>query len=141
MKRLTTLLVVVAVLASFVAACAPPTPVVVEKEVLVTIEVEKVVEKKVVETVEVEKVVEKEVVVTATLPPEPPAPEGPTGSVRFLIAENFWPTGIPTSTLPRVKAESKGRSLTTWWTFRTQMRLQCRCLRPSGRRSTIALGS
>jgi peptide/nickel transport system substrate-binding protein len=34
---------------------------------------------------------EKEtVVVTATPPPEPTAPEGPSGSVRFLIAENFW---------------------------------------------------
>ena len=62
MKRLATLLIVVAILTSFVAACAAPTPqviekeVVVEKEVPVTVEVvkEKVVEKKVVETVVVE---------------------------------------------------------------------------------------
>jgi polar amino acid transport system substrate-binding protein len=77
MKRLATLLVVVAVLASFVAACAP-TPQVIEKEVVVekpvietvVVEKEKVVEKPVVETV----VVEKEVVVTATPEPEPESP-------------------------------------------------------------------
>jgi len=58
MKRFATLLVVVAVLASLVAACATPTPEVIEKEV--------VVEKEVPVTVEVEKevVVEKEVLVT-----------------------------------------------------------------------------
>jgi len=75
MKRLATLLVVVAVLASFVAACAP-TPQVVEKEVViekpvvetVVVEKEVVVEKPVVETVMVEKQVE--VVVTATPVPE-----------------------------------------------------------------------
>jgi len=69
MKRLVTLLLVVAVLASLVAACAAPTPeviekeVIVEKEVPVTVEVEKevIVEKKVVETVEVEKIVKVEV--------------------------------------------------------------------------------
>ena len=81
MKGLAKSLVVVAVVASLVAACAAPTPeviekeVVVEKEVLVTVEVEKevVVEKKVVETVEVVKevVVEKEVVVTPTPEPKP----------------------------------------------------------------------
>jgi len=55
MKRLATLLVVVAVLASFVAACGAPTPEVVEKEVVVEKPVIQtvVVEKKVVETVEV----------------------------------------------------------------------------------------
>jgi len=68
MKRLATLLVVVAVLASLVA-CAAPTPeviekeVIVEKEVPVTVEVEKevIVEKPVVETVVVEKEVAVEV--------------------------------------------------------------------------------
>jgi len=54
MKRLTTLLLVVVVLASFLAACAPPTPQIVEKPVVETV----VVEKKVVETVVVEKIVE-----------------------------------------------------------------------------------
>jgi multiple sugar transport system substrate-binding protein len=58
MKRIATLLLVVGVLVSFVAACAAPTPEVIEKEV--------VVEKPVVQTVvvEKEKVVEKEVVKT-----------------------------------------------------------------------------
>ncbi|MFQ5873410.1 MAG: ABC transporter substrate-binding protein [Dehalococcoidia bacterium] len=82
MKRLAALLMAVVVLASFVAACAAPTPqviekeVIVEKEVPVTVEVEKekVVEKKVVETVEVEKVVE--IVVTPTPLPEKPKPKG-----------------------------------------------------------------
>jgi len=79
MKRLATLLLVVAVLASLVAACAAPTPEVIEKEVVVekkvveTVVVEKevVVEKKVVETVEVEKLVEIEKLVEVT--PEAPA--------------------------------------------------------------------
>ena len=62
MKWSAKLLVAVVVLASLVAGCVAPTPVVVEKEV----------------------------VVTATPAPEPSAPEGPSGSVRFLIAENFW---------------------------------------------------
>ncbi|MBC8263965.1 MAG: extracellular solute-binding protein [Anaerolineales bacterium] len=82
MKRLATLVLAVAVLFSFVAACAAPTPEVVEKEVIVekevpvTVEVEKevVVEKKVVETVEVE--VTREVIVDPTAcnlePPESP---------------------------------------------------------------------
>ena len=84
MKRLATLLVVVAVSASFLAGCARPTPEVVEKEVVVekpvvqtvVVEKEKVVEKPVIETVIVEKqiVVEKEVVVTPT--PQPFKPKG-----------------------------------------------------------------
>ena len=61
MKRLATLLVVVAVLASLVAACAAPTPEVIEKEVIV--------EKQVPVTVEVEKQVVVEKVVTATPKP------------------------------------------------------------------------
>ena len=87
MKRLATLLVVVAVLASFVAACAP-TPVVVEKEVVVekpvieTVVVEKevVVEKPVVETVVVEKKVVETVEVEVTAVP-----------VEKTIVE-FWTT-------------------------------------------------
>ena len=98
MKRLAALLITVVVLASFVAACAPATPeviekeVIVEKEVPVTVEVEKekIVEKKVVETVEVEKVVE--IVVTPTPLPEKPkastvgAPpsDGNVISIRFI---------------------------------------------------------
>ncbi len=69
MKRFATLLLVMAVLASFVAACAAPAPEVIEKEVVVekpviqTVIVEKevVVEKAVIETVVVEKEVEKPV--------------------------------------------------------------------------------
>jgi multiple sugar transport system substrate-binding protein len=64
MKRLS-LLLVTAVLVSFVATCAAPTPEVIE-EVLVTVEVEK----EVVKTVEVEKEVVVEKVVTATPAPE-----------------------------------------------------------------------
>jgi peptide/nickel transport system substrate-binding protein len=77
MKGLTKLLVAVAVLASLVTACVAPTPMVVEKEV----------------------------VVTATPVPEPSAPEGPTGSVRFLIAENFWADWDPY----QHTAQSQGR--------------------------------
>ena len=80
MKRLVTLLVSVAVLTSLVAACAPPTPQVIEKDVVVeklvveTVVVEKevIVEKLVVETVVVEKevVVEKPVVETVVVEKE-----------------------------------------------------------------------
>ena len=67
------------------AACTPPTPEVIEKEVVVekqvpvTVEVEKevLVEKEVIQTVEVEKEVVVEKVVTAT-------PSGPTGSIVEL---------------------------------------------------------
>ena len=72
MKRLTALLITVAVLASLVAACAP-TPEVVEKVVKETVVVEKEVE------VEVTKVVAgtpETVVVTATPVPEAPKPTG-----------------------------------------------------------------
>ncbi|NIN67494.1 MAG: hypothetical protein GTO63_22885, partial [Anaerolineae bacterium] len=68
MKKLTALLITVAVLASLVAACAP-TPEVVEKVVKETVVVEKEVE------VEVTKVVAgtpETVVVTATPVPEAP---------------------------------------------------------------------
>lgn len=81
MNRLMALLAITAVLALLLAACGPtPEPQVIEKEVVVTKEVEvvvtqeveKVVEKEVVVTQEVEKQVE--VVVTAT-PAPPPAPK------------------------------------------------------------------
>lgn len=60
------------------AQCGPtPTPetIVQEKEVIVTVEVEKEVAKEVIVTVEVEKEVAKEVVVTATPSPTPSPPE------------------------------------------------------------------
>jgi len=62
--KLLALLSVAALLASLFAACAPATPLVVEKEVVKEVPVEKqvVVEKEVVKEVPVEKVVEKEVV-------------------------------------------------------------------------------
>ena len=74
MKRIATLLIVVAVLTSFVAACAVPTPEVVEKQVVVekpvvqtvVVEKEKIVEKPVVQTVVVEKEVTKIVEVKPT---------------------------------------------------------------------------
>ena len=78
-KSWSTILVLAGVaLLVIVAACAPPTPEVVEKEVVVEkpvvqtviVEKEKVVEKPVIETV----IVEKEVVVTATPEPTPAPP-------------------------------------------------------------------
>jgi peptide/nickel transport system substrate-binding protein len=86
-------LAITVVLSLLLAACAPtPEPEVIEKEVVVTKEVEKVVEKEVVVTQEVEKIVEKEVVVTQEVekvvekevvvtatPIPPPAPK--TGGV------------------------------------------------------------
>jgi len=50
-------------------------------------------------------VIKETVVVTATPPPEPPKPEGPSGSVRFLIAENFWADWDPY----QHTAQSQGR--------------------------------
>jgi lactose/L-arabinose transport system substrate-binding protein len=77
MKRLTALLITVAVLASLVAACGPaPTPEVVEKVVKETVVVEK--EKVVTQEVQVEVTKEVEVMVTPT--PEPEAPK-PTGNI------------------------------------------------------------
>jgi peptide/nickel transport system substrate-binding protein len=86
-----TVFVVLALVVPLVAACgATPEPEVVKETVVVTEKETVVVTEK--EEVEVTTVVkeEVEVVVTATAPPPPPEPEGPTGSVRFLIAENFW---------------------------------------------------
>jgi spermidine/putrescine-binding protein len=78
-KKAFGLLITMLILSSVIAACAQPTPEVIEKEVIVreevpvTVEVEKevVVEKKVVETVEVEKEVVVEKVVTPTPEPKP----------------------------------------------------------------------
>ncbi len=72
-----------AVLALLLAACqTQPTPEVVQRTVVVE------------ETVVVQETVvvreEVEVVVTPTPAPEEAQPEGPSGRVRFLIAENFW---------------------------------------------------
>jgi len=81
MKKLVSLLLAIAVLASLVAACAAPTPAVMEKEVVVekpvveTVVVEKevVVEKPVVETVVVEKEVVETVIVEKEVPAKGPA--------------------------------------------------------------------
>ena len=112
--RLLTVFLVLALVVPLAAACgATPEPeviketvVVTEKETVVVTEKETVVvtEK---EEVEVTKVVkeEVEVVVTATPPPPPPEPEGPSGSVRFLIAENFWADWDPY----QHTAQSQGR--------------------------------
>ena len=86
------LLAVLVVLGIVMAACAPPTPeviekeVIVEKEVPVTVEVEKekVVEKEVIQTVEVEKEVVVEKVVTAT-----PLPAAPT-ELRVGLSTEPW---------------------------------------------------
>jgi len=73
MKRLATLLVAVAVLASFVAACATPTPEVIEKEVIV----------------------EKQVVVTATPEPAPASPTLARALERgFLYVGNVQEAGF-----------------------------------------------
>lgn len=78
MKKLASLLLVLMLVSVFLAACPAPTaqiievekPVVVEKKVVETVEVEKEV------PVEVTKIVEKEVVVTPTPVPEKPKPTG-----------------------------------------------------------------
>ena len=105
MKRLATLLVVVAVLASFVAACVAPAPEVVEKEV--------VVEKPVVETVVVEKevVVEKLVVETVVVEvvPTPEAPK-PKGTLRRALST--FPNSLD---LPQ--AAERQASTTCWQMF------------------------
>ncbi len=97
-SRVVVWLMVTGLLVSALVACAPPTPeviekeVIVEKEVPVTVEVEKekVVEKVVIETVVVEKEVVVEIVVTAT----PDIPERGTLIVRGIgssFPENFNP--------------------------------------------------
>ena len=95
-------LLAVAVILLLAAACGPaPTPEVITETVVVTAK----------ETVIVTQEVPVEV--PATQPPEQAAPEGPSGTVRFLIAENFWADWDPYQTTARVKCGSKGRSLTT----------------------------
>jgi peptide/nickel transport system substrate-binding protein len=108
-------LAVVALL--FVACGATPEAEVIKETVVVTVketvvvtekeevEVTRVVKEEVEVTRVVKEEVEVEVVVTATPLPEPPAPEGPTGSVRFLIAENFWADWDPY----QHTAQSQGR--------------------------------
>ena len=86
------------VLAVLLAACGPQPTTEVVKETVIQPTAE-VVKETVIVTEEVEKVV------TATAPAEPPAPEGPTGSVRFLIAENFWADWDPY----QHTAQSQGR--------------------------------
>ena len=101
MKRFATLLVVVAVLASFVAACAAPAPEVIEKEVVVekpviqTVIVEKevVVEKPVVETVvverEVEKPVAKKILIYNSYASDPAPREADEELVQMFEGENL----------------------------------------------------
>jgi peptide/nickel transport system substrate-binding protein len=107
MKGLKILLVLSAILVVVVACGPTPEPEVIKETVVVTEKEEVEVTRVVKEEVEVTRVVkeEVEVVVTATSPPEPPAPEGPTGSVRFLIAENFWADWDPY----QHTAQSQGR--------------------------------
>ncbi len=88
------ILLAIGVILVLAAACAPaPKPEVITKTVVVTAK----------ETVIVTQQVE--VAVPATLPPEPSAPEGPSGTVRFLIAENFWADWDPFQST----AQSQGR--------------------------------
>ena len=94
-------LAIVAVLLTTVVSCAPATPEVVEKEVIVekevpvTVEVEKevVVEKKVVETVEVEKevVVEKEVIKEVVVTATPVSTKGPVRGGTLTIGMYYEP--------------------------------------------------
>ncbi|HEX9617801.1 MAG TPA: ABC transporter substrate-binding protein [Anaerolineales bacterium] len=87
--------VILTLVVPLAAACVPTQePEVIKETVVVT-------EK---ETVEVTKVVKEEVEVVVT-PTAPPAPEGPSGSVRFLIAENFWADWDPY----QHTAQSQGR--------------------------------
>ena len=85
-KRIFGLLVTILVLSSLIAACAAPTPQVIEKEV--------VVEKEVPVTVEVEKevVVEKEVEVVVTATPEPEA--GPQRGGTLIIGKAQEAVGL-----------------------------------------------
>jgi len=49
-------------------------------------------------------VITETVIVTATPPLEPTVPTGPSGSVRFLIAENFWADWDPYQTTAQSQA-------------------------------------
>jgi len=104
--KLLTLMAVLSVLGIVFAACAPATPVVIEKEVIKEVEVEKavIVEKEVPKEiikevpVEVEKVVEKEVVkrvevekeVVVTATPAPKEKARIVWLVRTSVVENKW---------------------------------------------------
>lgn len=96
-KKLLGLLVSLMILTSLLAACATPTPEVVEKVVKETVVVEKEIEKEVTKIVEKEvekeitKVVEKEVEVVVTATPAP-LPEGDT-----LLIGGFGPLSAPGS--------------------------------------------
>ena len=95
-------LLAIAVILLLAAVCGPaPTPEVVTETVVVAAK----------ETVIVTQEVPVEV--PATEPPEQAAPEGPSGTVRFLIAENFWADWDPYQTTAQSRCGSKGRSLIT----------------------------
>jgi peptide/nickel transport system substrate-binding protein len=95
-------LLAIAVILALATACGPaPTPEVVRETVVVTA----------METVIVtqEVPVEVPVEVPATQPPEPAAPEGPSGTVRFLIAENFWADWDPYQTTAQSQMRIEGQ--------------------------------
>ena len=110
MKKLAALLVVVAVLASFVGGCAAPTPEVVEKEV--------VVEKPVVQTVvvEKEKVVEKEVVKTVVVEKEVPVEKIVEKPVEKVVEKVVTPTPVPAKIKGTIRVGSweSGGALEPW---------------------------
>jgi multiple sugar transport system substrate-binding protein len=98
--KLLALAAVVTALGMIFAACAPATPVVIEKEVIKEVPVEKqvIVEKEVLKEVPVEKVVEKEVIkevevekeVLVTAAPSPKEPVHVVWLVRTQPPENRW---------------------------------------------------
>ena len=91
-------LLAVAVILLLAAACGPaPTPEVITETVVVTAK----------ETVIVTQEVPVEV--PATQPPEQAAPEGPSGTVRFLIAENFWADWDPYQTTAQSQMRIEGQ--------------------------------
>lgn len=99
-------LVVLTMVGLLAVACGTPQEPEVSEPTVVTEEVE--VTRIVTEEVEVTRVVteEVEVVATATAPAEEATvAEGPSGSVRFLIAENFWADWAPY----QHTAQSQGR--------------------------------
>jgi peptide/nickel transport system substrate-binding protein len=54
-------------------------------------------------------VIKETVIVTATPQPEPTVPAGPSGSVRFLIAENFWADWDPYQTTAQSQMRIEGQ--------------------------------
>jgi len=85
MKRLLSALVAVLMLIGVLASCQPPTPEIVEKTVVVEVEVE--VEKTVEVEVEVETIVEKEVIVEITPTPPPVSQEAPMLAAKVAAGE------------------------------------------------------